>query len=126
MRRVVQTGNAPEAIGAYSQAIVADGLVWISGQIGLDPATGSMVPGGVEAEARQVMRNLEGILEAAGSGFDRVVRATIYLADMDDFAVVNEIYGSRFGEAPPSRACVQVSRLPRDARVEVDAVATAG
>ena len=126
MRKVVQTGNAPEAIGAYSQAIVADGMVWISGQIGLDPATGTMVPGGVEAEARRLMKNLEAILEAAGSGFDRVVRATIYLADLEDFAAVNEIYGGCFGEAPPSRACVQVSRLPRDARVEVDAVATAG
>ena len=123
MRKVVQTDGAPRAIGAYSQAIVADGWVWVSGQIALDPAGGELVQGDVEAETGRVMKNLTAVLEAAGSGLDHVVRATIYLTDLGDFDAVNRIYGSHFAESAPARACVEVSRLPRGARVEIDAVA---
>jgi 2-iminobutanoate/2-iminopropanoate deaminase len=109
-------------VGPYSQAIVAAGLVWVSGQIALDPATGTLVGPDVEAEARQALRNLRTILEAAGSGLDRVVRATLYLTDMDDFERVNRVWAEHFGADPPARATVEVGRLPRGARVEVDAV----
>lgn len=123
MRKVIETSEAPRAIGPYSQGIVAAGCVWVSGQIALDPATGQMVEGGIEAETRQVLQNLRGVLQAAGSSADRVIRVTIYLADLDDFDTVNRIYGESFGEAPPARVTVQVARLPLDARVEMDAVA---
>ena len=123
MRRAVRTDGAPAAIGAYSQAIVADGWVWVSGQIGLDPADGQMVAGEIETEADRVMKNLKAVLEAAGSGLDHVVRATIYLTDLGNFDAVNRVYGGHFGDAAPARACVEVSRLPRGARVEIDAVA---
>lgn len=123
-RSAVRTNRAPQAIGPYSQAIVAGGLVHCSGQIALDPETGEMQPGDVAAQTERVMRNLAAVLEAAGSSLDQVCKCTIYLADMDDFGAVNEVYG-RFFEAGdrPARATVQVSRLPRDARVEIDCVA---
>lgn len=121
--QVVVTDKAPAAIGPYSQAVKAVGLLFCSGQIALDPVSGEMVQGTVEEETRQVMENLRGVLEAAGTGFDRVVKTTIYLIDMADFPVVNQVYGSYFGELKPARATVGVAALPRGARVEVEVVA---
>jgi 2-iminobutanoate/2-iminopropanoate deaminase len=125
MRRVVSSAGAPRAIGPYSQAIEASGgrTLWLSGQIPLDPATGEIVQGDVEAQAERVMENLAAVLAAAGAGFHHVVRCTIYLVDLADFARVNEVYGRRFPKDPPARATVQVAALPRAARVEIDAVA---
>ena len=122
-KKAVETAAAPKAIGPYSQAIVAGELVFLAGQIGLDPKTGEMVAGGTKEQAEQVMNNLEAVLKAAGSDFDSVVKATIYLADINDFAAVNEIYGRRFKAPYPARATVQTARLPRDARVEIELVA---
>jgi 2-iminobutanoate/2-iminopropanoate deaminase len=122
-RQVVSTKNAPAAIGPYSQAIAAGGMVFCSGQVALDPTTASLVEGGVAEQTEQVLKNLGAVLEAAGAGFDTVVKTTIFLADLEDFAVVNGIYAERFGDAPPARATVQVSRLPLDVRVEIDAIA---
>ncbi len=126
MREAVRTERAPAAIGPYSQAVKAAGMVWVSGQIPLDPATGALVQGGTEAQARRVLENLGAILEAAGTSFERVVRATIYLTDLDDFNVVNRVYAEFMPSPPPARATVQVSRLPRGARVEIDAIAIEG
>lgn len=123
MRKVISTAGAPSAVGPYSQAIAASGQVWVSGQIGLDPDSGRMVEGGVEQQAGQAMSNLRAILEAAGSGLDRVVKTTIYLTDLGDFERVNRVYAGYFEGAPPARACVEVSRLPKGARVEIEAVA---
>ena len=125
MRKPVSTSEAPRAIGPYSQAIVASGsrLLFLSGQIPLDPATGEMVAGGIEEQTRRVMENLRAVLSAGGAGFDRVVRTTIFLVDLADFAKVNEVYGGYFGASPPARATVQVAALPRGARVEIDAIA---
>jgi 2-iminobutanoate/2-iminopropanoate deaminase len=125
MREPIRTAEAPGAIGPYSQAIAAAGWIWAAGQVGLDPSSGSLVQGGIEAEANRALTNLRAVLEAAGSGLDRVVRATIYLADLGDFDAVNRIYGEYFSEPYPARVCVEVSRLPKDARVEIDAVALA-
>lgn len=119
----VATPRAPAAIGPYSQAIVHQGLVWCSGQVALDPTTGTMVQGDVRVETRQVLQNLSGVLEAAGSGLDLALKVTVYLADMNDFAAMNEVYAEWLGGWRPARATVQVSRLPRDARVEIDCVA---
>ncbi|HEX8559607.1 MAG TPA: RidA family protein [Pyrinomonadaceae bacterium] len=125
-RRIVKTEDAPGAIGPYSQAVVAGGLVYVSGQIPLDPATGQFVEGGVREQTGQVLRNLSRVLEAAGSSLGRVVKTTVYLADMGEFAEMNEVYAGFFAEDPPARSTVQAARLPRDARVEIDAVALAG
>ncbi|MFO7156186.1 MAG: RidA family protein [Pseudomonadota bacterium] len=124
-REVVQTEKAPKAIGPYSQAIKVDcgKMIFCSGQIPLDPQTGAMIEGDVAAQTRRVMENLRAVLEAAGAGFEHVVRCNIFLADMNDFAVVNEVYGQYFPKDPPSRATVQVARLPKDARVEIDCIA---
>lgn len=123
-RTLIATDAAPQAIGPYAQAVVAHGMVFCSGQIALDPKTGEMVGGGdVSAETRQVLANLEAVLGAAGARWSDVVKTTIFLADLNDFATVNQIYGERVGAAPPARATVQVARLPRDARVEIDAIA---
>lgn len=123
-RRVVSTEQAPAAIGPYSQAVRVGELVFCSGQIALDPASGQMVGGGdVAAEARQVMANLGAVLEAAGTSLARVVKTTIFLVDLGDFGVVNEVYGKCFAGEPPARATVEVRRLPRDARVEIEAIA---
>lgn len=122
-RRAVHTPDAPAAIGPYSQAVVASGLVFCSGQIPLDPATMTVVEGDVRVQTARVMENLRAVLRAAGSDLDRVVRCTIFLKDLNDFAAVNEVYGGFFGAAPPSRATVEVARLPRDVRVEIDAIA---
>lgn len=122
-RTVIATEKAPGAIGPYSQAIRAGNLVFCSGQIALDPATGELVDGDVSAQTRQVMDNLAAVLAAAGSSLARVVKTTIYLADMNDFQVVNGVYGERFSADPPARATVEVSRLPKDVAVEIDVIA---
>ncbi len=125
MRRKIESAQAPKAIGPYSQAIEARGArtVWLSGQIPLDPATGELVPGDVSAQTARVMENLKAVLAAAGAGLEHVVRCTIFLADLADFARVNEVYGRSFPKDPPARSTVQVAALPRGARVEIDAVA---
>lgn len=123
MREIVRTDRAPRAVGPYSQAIKSRGLVWVSGQIGTAPETGALVGGEIEDEARQVLRNVAAVLEAAGSGIDRVVRATVWLTDMEHYERVNRVYAESFGAAAPARVCIEVSRLPRGARVEIDAVA---
>jgi 2-iminobutanoate/2-iminopropanoate deaminase len=123
-RVVVSTAAAPAAIGPYSQAVKMAGLVFCSGQIALDPATGQLAGGGdVVAEARQVMANLGAVLAAAGTQFSRVVKTTIFLVDMGDFAAVNEVYGAFFPDGPPARSTVAVHQLPRGARVEIEAIA---
>jgi 2-iminobutanoate/2-iminopropanoate deaminase len=126
--RTVRTTAAPAAIGPYSQAVVVpvgEGrkMVFCSGQIPLDPATGAMIEGDIEAQTRQVLDNLGAVLAAAGATFANVVRTTIFLADMGDFQVVNAVYAERFSSDPPARATVQAARLPRDSRVEIDAIA---
>ena len=126
VRRVVKTEEAPGAIGPYSQAVVAGGFVYASGQIPIDPATGQFVEGGVREQTTQVLRNLSKVLEAAGSSLARVVKTTVFLADMNDFVAMNEVYATFFAEEPPARSTVQAARLPRDARVEIDVVALAG
>jgi 2-iminobutanoate/2-iminopropanoate deaminase len=122
-KQIVATDRAPKAIGPYSQAVRSNGLVFLSGQIPLDPATGQMIEGDVVAQTKRVMENLDAVLSAAGTSFVKVVRATIYLTDLGDFAKVNEVYGSYFPSEPPARATVQVAALPRGARVEIDLIA---
>jgi 2-iminobutanoate/2-iminopropanoate deaminase len=122
-RRTVSTPEAPGAIGPYSQAIVHAGLVHCSGQVALDPATKELVGGGIEAETRQVLKNLSAVLAAAGSSIERVLKTTVYLQRMDDFAKMNTIYGTFFPKDPPARATVEVAKLPRNALVEIDCVA---
>lgn len=122
MREAISTLAAPAAIGPYSQAIRAGDFVFLSGQIPLDPASGSLVTGDVQAQTQRVLENLGAILGAAGGSFDQVVKTTVYLADMSDFPAMNEVYGTFFRGTAPARATVQVSRLPRDVRVEIDAV----
>lgn len=123
MKRIVHTDNAPKAIGPYSQATVHNGVVYCSGQIGLVPGTGEFVGEGVEKQAEQVMKNLEAVLDEAGSGFDKVLKCSIFLADMNDFSVVNEIYGNRFPDNPPARETVAVKTLPKNCKVEVSCIA---
>ena len=124
-RKIISTPGAPGAIGPYSQAVVAGGLVHCSGQIALDPESGSLVgEGDVVAQAERALTNLRAVLEAAGSGPEQVVKCNVYLKDMGDFAAVNDVYGRTFsGDEPPARACVEVSRLPKDVLVEIDCVA---
>ena len=126
MKQPVSTDNAPKAIGPYSQAIRAGQLLFVSGQIPLDPATGQIVAGDVAAQTRRVLDNVGAVLSAAGRSFHDVVRTTIFLADMNDFAAVNDVYGQYFSPPYPARATVQVARLPKDARVEIDVIASAG
>ena len=122
----MQTDRAPQAIGPYSQALDAGNLLFLSGQIGLDPASGALVGGGTTAETEQVLKNLASVLAAAGLGFEHVVRTTIYLVDLADFATVNDIYARYVREPYPARATVGVATLPRGARVEIDAIALRG
>lgn len=124
-RKRVEAAGAPAAIGPYSQAVAAGPWVWCSGQIPLDPATGQLVGGSIEAQARRVFENLSAVLRAAGSSLDRVVKTTVFLADLGDFATLNAVYAEYFGEVPPARSTVQVAALPRGARVEIEAVALA-
>jgi 2-iminobutanoate/2-iminopropanoate deaminase len=124
MRQAVSSPAAPKAIGPYSQAIRAGTLLFVSGQIPLDPETGAMVEGDIAAQTHRVFKNLAAILEEAGASLDHVVRTTVYLADMNDFAVVNEVYGTYFTSPAPARATVQAARLPKDARVEIDVIAS--
>ena len=123
MRKRIQTENAPAAIGPYSQAIKAGGFVFCSGQVAIDPQTGQFVAGGVAEQTEQVLKNLSAVLEAAGSSLDQVVKTTVFLADMKEFSAMNEVYARFFSEPPPARATVAAAGLPRDARVEIEAVA---
>jgi len=123
VKEIIATDRAPRAIGPYSQAVRTGNLIFASGQIPIDPATGEFVSGGVAEQTEQVLRNLTAVFEAAEVGLDRVVKTTVFLADMEDFNAMNEVYGRFFGENPPARATVQAARLPRDARVEIDAIA---
>ena len=122
-RETIRTTAAPEAIGPYSQAVAAGAYVFTSGQIALDPATGTLVDGDAAAQARQVMANVGAVLAAAGLGFADVVKTTIFLVDMNDFAAVNTVYAASFDGAPPARSTVAVAALPRNARVEIEAIA---
>lgn len=123
LREPVKTSNAPAALGPYSQAIKAGGIVYTSGQIAIDPATGEFIGGDIAEQTDRVLKNVAAVLEAAGSSLDRVVKTLVFLADMNDFAAMNEVYGKFFPGAPPARSTVQAARLPRDARVEIEAVA---
>ena len=125
MREVIATNDGPKAIGPYSQAIKANGLVFLSGQIALDPATQQLIFGDVAAQTERVLQNLAGILKAAGSSLQQVVKTTVFLKNMSDFAAMNEVYGRYFTEAPPARSTVEVARLPKDVLVEVDVIALA-
>ena len=124
-KEIVSTENAPGAIGPYSQAIKAGGMVFCSGQIPIDPATGNFVSDVVSEQTEQVLRNLSEVLKAAGTSLDAVVKTTVFLADMNDFAEMNEVYGRFFSENKPARATVQAARLPRDAKVEIECIALA-
>lgn len=121
----VSTPSAPAALGPYSQAIVANGMVFCSGQIPIDPATGAVSAVTIEDQTRQVITNLRNVLEAAGSGLHKVVKTTVFISDMNDFAALNGVYADLFGNTRPARSCVQVSRLPKDVKVEIEAIAIA-
>jgi 2-iminobutanoate/2-iminopropanoate deaminase len=123
MKKIITTDLAPRAVGPYSQAIAAGDLVFCSGQIGIDPATGQMAGPGIEEQVRQCLLNLSAVLEAAGSGLPKVVKTTVFLIDMNDFAVVNNVYSSVFTGEPPARSAVAVSALPKGARAEIEAIA---
>ena len=123
MKEIIHTDSAPKAIGPYSQATAWNGLVFCSGQIPLDPATGALIEGGIEEQTVRVLESLKAVLEAAGAGLDSVLKTTIYVKDLGDFGKVNEIYGRYFPSSPPARATVEVARLPRDVKVEIDAIA---
>ena len=122
-KEVISTTTAPSAIGPYSQAIRVGNLLFVSGQIPIDPATGEVVAGDIRAQTRQVLKNLAAIVEAAGSSLDRVAKTTVYLRDLSEFAAMNEVYAQFFGGEPPARSTVQVARLPRDAAIEIDLIA---
>ena len=124
-RKIIGTEQAPAAIGPYSQGVSDGGVLYTAGQIGLDPATGELVPGGAAAQARRALGNLEAVVAAAGLSLSATAKATLYLADMADFAAVNEVYAEFFAEAPPARAAVQVAALPKDARVMIDLIVVA-
>jgi len=126
VKTIVQTDKAPAAIGPYSQAVKAGGFVFLSGQVALDPASGQVVEGDVRAQTERVMKNLQAVLAAAGSSLAAVVKTTVFLADMNDFAAMNEVYGRFFSSDPPARATVQAARLPKDVQVEIDLIALAG
>lgn len=123
MRSVIATERGPKAIGPYSQAVKANGFVFVSGQIPLDPATQQLVEGGITQQTERVMENLKGIIEAAGSSLERTLKTTVYLADLGDLAAMNEVYGRYFKQDPPARATVEVARLPRDVRIEIELIA---
>ena len=120
---IISTENAPKALGPYSQAIKAGGFVWCSGQIPIDPAVNAVTATTIEDQARQAITNLRNVLEAAGSGLDKVVKTTVFISDMNNFAALNAVYAELFGDAKPARSCVEVARLPKDVMVEIEAVA---
>ena len=124
MNKIVTTDQAPKAIGPYSQAVISNGFAFLSGQIPLDPATGQLIDGDVAAQTERVLENLKRVLEAAGCSLANVVKTTVYLKDMGEFAKMNEVYGRYFTTSPPARATVEVARLPRDVRVEIDCIAS--
>jgi len=126
MKVIIATEDAPRAIGPYSQAVRAGNFVFASGQIPIDPATGEFVPGGIAEQTEQVLKNLTALFAAAGVGLNQIVKTTVFLADMNDFIAMNEVYGRFFSEAPPARSTVQAARLPRDAKVEIEAIAVTG
>ncbi len=123
MKKEIKTENAPKAIGPYSQAIEANGLIFASGQIAIDPSSGELMMGSIEEQTRLVLNNLKAVLEAGGSSFDKVVKCTVFLQDMDDFGKMNGVYGEFFKPPYPARAAVQVARLPRDVKIEIEAIA---
>jgi 2-iminobutanoate/2-iminopropanoate deaminase len=123
MRQPVSTDQAPKAIGPYSQAIRAGQFLFLSGQVGFDPATGQLVPGGISEQTHRVLQNIAAILSAAGLSLDHVVKTTVFLAEMNDFAAMNDVYASYFKSPAPARSTVQAARLPRDARVEIEVIA---
>jgi 2-iminobutanoate/2-iminopropanoate deaminase len=123
VREIVVTRKAPSAIGPYSQAVKTKDMVFVSGQLAIDPSSGELILGDIRKETRQALNNLKQILLAAGSELNRVIKTTLYISDMDDFGSINEVYADFFDQDPPARACVQVARLPKDANVEVEAVA---
>lgn len=123
MKKVIATDNAPKAIGPYSQAIVHNGLAFLSGQIPLDPATGTMVEGGIAEQTERVLLNMQGLLAACGSSLAQVVKTTVFLKDMTEFGAMNEVYARHFTTNPPARSTVEAARLPRDVRVEIEAIA---
>jgi 2-iminobutanoate/2-iminopropanoate deaminase len=125
MREIVSTDHGPKAIGPYSQAVKANGFVFISGQIALNPATGQLVEGGISEQTERVLENLRGIVEASGSSMHKAVKVSVFLKDMNEFAAMNEVYARFFPSAPPARSTVEVARLPKDVRIEIDLIALA-
>jgi 2-iminobutanoate/2-iminopropanoate deaminase len=125
MKKIISTAEAPAALGPYSQAVRVGSVIYCAGQIPLDPKSGQIVTGGIEAQTRRVMENIAAVLKAAGLGFDNVVKTTIFLADLNDFQTVNEIYGAYFKQQPPARSTIQVAGLPKGARVEIEVIAMA-
>jgi 2-iminobutanoate/2-iminopropanoate deaminase len=125
-KKIVETSRAPAPIGPYSQAITAGNLIFASGQTPIDPQTGELIAGDIAEQTAQALRNLKAVVEAAGSSLDRVLKTTVYLADMNDFAAMNEAYGRFFPQEPPARTTIQAARLPRDARVEIELIALVG
>ena len=123
---IIATENAPQAIGPYSQAVAYNGVLYCSGQIPLDAATGTIIEGDVSAQTERVLENLKAVLEAAGSSMEKVLKTTVYIKDMAEFGKINEVYARYFGASLPARATVEVARLPRDARVEIEAIAAIG
>jgi 2-iminobutanoate/2-iminopropanoate deaminase len=126
MKHTIATAQAPQAIGPYSQAVVSNGTAYLSGQIPLDPATGQIVEGDIAAQTARVLENLKAVLAACGSSLDQVLKTTVYLKDLGEFARMNEVYARYFPAAPPARSTVEVARLPREARIEIDAIARVG
>lgn len=126
MKQIIATANAPKAIGPYSQAVTHNGLVFLSGQIPLDPVTNTIVEGDIAAQTERVLQNLKAVLEASGASFASVLKTTVFLKNMGDFPKMNEVYGRYFPENPPARSTVEAARLPRDVQVEIDAIAVAG
>jgi len=125
MKKIISTDRAPKAIGPYSQAVISNGYAFLSGQVALDPATNQLIEGGIAAQTERVLENLKSVLEACGSSLAQVVKTTVFLKDMGEFAQMNEVYGRYFAENPPARATVEAARLPRDVRVEIECVAEA-
>jgi 2-iminobutanoate/2-iminopropanoate deaminase len=126
MKQIISSGQAPKAIGPYSQAVVVNGMAYLSGQIPTDPATNQMVDGPIELQTERVLENLKAVLEACGASFASVVKTTVFLKDMGDFPKMNEVYARYFGENPPARSTVQAAKLPRDVGVEIDCIAVVG